>query len=267
MFIVFEGIDGCGKSTQARMLYEYLSTEGHNVLLTAEPTKNVIGSCVREILASGEEIDPRALALLFTADRYEHIEKEILPALAANRIVVSERYYYSTVAYQAAQGVDFEWLKKINDLAMGKQPDIVFLLDVGPDFALPKIHEKDNKFLERLEHLKKRVEELRKQYLNKRKMLQGRFNTKKAAGVVVAMSRELECAEEEYQKEKSKYLKFRRFERPTTLEAEADKYDVFLGRVRANYLMFDGLTVLDGTRPANEVFEDVKKKVSIRLGL
>jgi thymidylate kinase len=160
-----------------------------------------------------------------------------------------------------------EWLKQINDLAMRQPPDITFLLDVGPEFALPKIHEKDNKFIERLDHLKMRVEELRKQYLNKRKTLRGKFNTKKAASMVVSLSRELEAAEEDYLKEKSKYLKFKRFERPTTLEAEADKYDVFLGRVRANYLMFDGLTVIDGTRPANEVFEDVKKKVSVRLGL
>jgi dTMP kinase len=267
MFIVLEGIDGCGKSTQAHMLSDWLTSVGRSVLLTAEPTRNVIGSCVREVLASGEEVDPRALALMFTADRYEHLKKEVEPALAAGRIVVSERYYYSTVAYQAAQGVDLQWLKDVNAYALQNKPDLAFLLDVSPSFALPKIQEKDKKFLDHLAELRKHAEEMRKQYLNKRKMLRDRLNSKKAADALVGFSRSLERAEDEYAQEKSKYLKFKRFERPTTLESEADKYDVFLERVRTNYLCFEDLLRVDGSQPAEAVFEELKKQVSARLGI
>lgn len=261
MFIVLEGIDGCGKSTQAKLLGDWLKSEGYSVLLTAEPTHKGIGSFVREILASGEEIDPMALALLFTADRCEHLRNEIEPALAVGKVVISERYYYSTVAYQAAQGVSWDWLLTINSYALNHKPDLVFLLDVGPDFALPKIQEKDRRFLERIQNLKKKVLELRKQYLNKRKMLRDRLGSKKAAQTLVGLTRALEDAEEEYIREKSKYLKFRRFERPTTLESDAEKYDVFLNKVRRKYLNFSEMIRLDGTQPVEDVFEEIKVNV------
>jgi len=136
MFIVFEGIDGCGKSTQARLLAEWLEKEGHCVLLTAEPTRGRIGLFIREILSGKEKVDPKTLALLFTADRYEHLMNEIAPALSAGNFVVSERYYHSTIAYQSAQGVDSEWLFELNCFAL--KPDVTFFLDVKPEEAMER---------------------------------------------------------------------------------------------------------------------------------
>lgn len=130
MFIVLEGIDGCGKSTQAKLLADWLSAKGKEVLLTAEPTKGRIGVFLREILSGKTVVDPKTLSLLFTADRYEHLCTEIEPALKRNAIVVSERYYHSTICYQAAQGVDWNWLVGINKFA--RRPDCTFLLDVPP---------------------------------------------------------------------------------------------------------------------------------------
>ncbi|MFH1404018.1 MAG: dTMP kinase [Candidatus Altiarchaeota archaeon] len=130
-FIVLEGIDGCGKSTHARLLAEWLVKEGRDVVLTAEPTDGKIGVFIREVLSGRETVDPKTLSMLFTADRYEHLLNRIEPALAEGKIVVSERYYYSTIAYQSAQGVDWNWLFEINKFA--RKPDLTILLDVKPD--------------------------------------------------------------------------------------------------------------------------------------
>lgn len=130
MFVVLEGIDGCGKSTHARLLTDWLESEGKAVRLTAEPTKGKIGLFIREILSGNHSVDPKTLALLFTADRYEHINREIEPALDEGKIIISERYYHSTIAYQESQGVDREWLIDINKFA--RKPDITILLDVEP---------------------------------------------------------------------------------------------------------------------------------------
>jgi dTMP kinase len=129
MFIVLEGIDGCGKSTHAKMLARWLQSRGYEVLLTAEPTKGKIGKMIRKVLSGDVSLEPAALALLFAADRVEHV-KEIQAALDASKIVVCERYYHSNIAYQGAQGVDRQWLLKINEFA--PKPDLVFLLDLDP---------------------------------------------------------------------------------------------------------------------------------------
>ncbi len=261
MFLVIEGIDGCGKTTQARLLYEWLVKEGYDALLTAEPTNNAIGSCLKEILSSGEEIDPHALALLFTSDRYEHIKKEIEPALQEKKIVVSERYYHSTVAYQAAQGVEREWLMTLNSFAIENKPDITLLLDIGPDVAIPKIQEKDREFRELIEHAHRKVNEARKHYMNNRKAMYGKLNQKKAVEDLMDSYKRFERAKEEYEREKSKYLKFEKFERPTTLESETARYNLFLERVRENYLRFDDVNRIDGSKPVERVFEDIRSAV------
>jgi len=130
MFIVLEGIDGCGKSTQSKLLSKWLKEHGKDVVLTAEPTKNEIGKFIREVLAGNHEVDAKTLALLFTADRYEHLKTLVEPALKEGKIVVSERYYYSTIAYQEAQGVERRWLIEMNKFA--RKPDITIVLDVDP---------------------------------------------------------------------------------------------------------------------------------------
>ncbi|HDN83378.1 MAG TPA: dTMP kinase [Candidatus Altiarchaeales archaeon] len=141
MFIVLEGIDGSGKSTHSKLLGDFLRERGYNVLLTSEPTNGKIGMLIREILAGKEKVDPKTLALLFTADRYEHIEKEIEPALKENKIVISERYYHSTIAYQSAQGVEKEWLFQLNRFAI--KPDLVIVLDLKPEVALKRVKSRE----------------------------------------------------------------------------------------------------------------------------
>lgn len=130
MFIVLEGIDGCGKTSQARKLSDWLRGEGKPVFLTTEPTCGKIGILIRQILSGEEKVDPKALALLFTADRIEHIKKEVEPALSDGKVVVSERYAHSTIAYQSVQGVSKDWLIELNAFALN--PDVTFLLDVDP---------------------------------------------------------------------------------------------------------------------------------------
>lgn len=132
MFIVLEGIDGCGKSTQAKLIGRWLRQEKKKkVLLTAEPTKNRIGVLIRRILSGKEKASPEALALLFTADRFQHLKDEVNLALAKGKIVICERYYYSTIAYQSAQGLDWGWLLSLNKFA--RKPDLTILIDVNPN--------------------------------------------------------------------------------------------------------------------------------------
>ena len=132
--IVFEGIDGCGKSTHAEKLAKWLKKEGHDVLHTKEPSKGPIGILLRQYLKM--DAPPRVDALLFTADRAEHLKNEINPALEEGKIVLCERYIYSTIAYQAAQGLEWEWLVDLNSFAT--KPDLTILLDLRPDIAVKR---------------------------------------------------------------------------------------------------------------------------------
>ncbi len=112
-FIVLDGPDGAGTTTQARLLSERLEKEGHSVVLTAEPTDGPIGEWIRELLRSGT-MTPLALQILFSADRARHIETVIEPALKAGKVIVSDRYWYSTIAYAEAQGLDTTPLLELN---------------------------------------------------------------------------------------------------------------------------------------------------------
>lgn len=135
MFIAVEGIDGSGKGTQCRLLSRWVKEKGHDTFLTQEPTSGAIGQLLREVLKKGE-LEPRAEALLFAADRTEHV-KEISQKLAEGQVVISERYLYSSIAYQGASGVSIKWLTEINRFA--PVPDIVLYLDVQPEVGLERI--------------------------------------------------------------------------------------------------------------------------------
>lgn len=127
-FIVIEGIDGSGKGTQADLLKKRLIEIGREVFLTSEPTGTPTGKLIREHLAD-PFLDDEALALLFASDRIEHLEKEIRPALESGKIVISDRYVYSSIAYQG-QRVDMDWVGDINKYS--DRPDLVILLDMDP---------------------------------------------------------------------------------------------------------------------------------------
>jgi len=156
MFIVFEGLDGSGQSTQAKLLKDYLEKERNlSVVLTKEPTdKPPIGDLIRQILRKEISVSPAALQLLFCADRSEHLEQVIKPALKKNQWVISDRYFYSTVVY-GSLNLDVEWLIKLNEQFL--IPDVVFLLKVRPEICLQRIDENRDKreFFEESDKLKR----------------------------------------------------------------------------------------------------------------
>jgi dTMP kinase len=142
-FIVIEGIDGAGTTTQSRLLGERLRAAGRKVHVTAEPSGGAIGALVRQVLsgrlrgrAPDGPFDPEALALLFAADRLDHARSEILPALAAGLDVVSDRYTLSSLAYQSLTTGDAAWVEQIN--ARAPAPDVTILLEVVPAVAFAR---------------------------------------------------------------------------------------------------------------------------------
>ena len=135
-FITFEGIDGSGKSTQLRLLGNFLRTNGCDALLTREPGGTTLGLRLRAALLDAmEEVDPLTELLVFAADRAQHVRRMLLPALAAGRVVISDRYADATVAYQGAgRGFPPELISQIVQLATeGLKPDLTLLFDLSID--------------------------------------------------------------------------------------------------------------------------------------
>ena len=141
-FIVFEGIDGSGKSTQARLLAARLEAEGKKVHLTFEPTNYRIGSILRRVLTGQETADEHTIAALFLADRLDHIhhpEYGMLALLKAGHTVICDRYYYSSYAYHS-QHMDMDWVIQANSVAaQALRPDVVFYMDLTPEAAMDRI--------------------------------------------------------------------------------------------------------------------------------
>lgn len=135
--IVFEGIDGTGKSTQIVLLGEYLRRAGHEVLITREPTNGIYGRKIRSLYADRKQISRREELDLFLADRREHCELELLPALKAGTIVLCDRYFLSTVAYQGANG--FDPLSILNDNNFAPDPDLALIFEVSIATSLKRI--------------------------------------------------------------------------------------------------------------------------------
>jgi len=174
-FIVIEGIDGAGKSTQAKLLAEWFEKKGYEVVLTKEPTDTAFGKLIRRlVLTGGKEgiidgarISHEAEALLFAADRAEHVHKLIKPSLEAGKVVISDRYFYSSLAYQWARGLDLEWLIDLNRFAI--RPDLVILLDLPVKESMKRINGRSIKTeFDKIVELQKKV---RENYLE----LAGRF--------------------------------------------------------------------------------------------
>ncbi len=140
MFITFEGPDGSGKTTQARLLAEHLRRRGYTVVLTREPGGTPIGDQIRAILHDPRNtaMDARAEILLFSASRAQHVARLIRPALARGEIVISDRYADSTLAYQGyGRGLDLESLREITAFATGGlTPSLTLYLDIAPQDGL-----------------------------------------------------------------------------------------------------------------------------------
>jgi dTMP kinase len=138
-FITFEGIDGSGKSTQLRLLANFLSTNGVDVLLTREPGGTTLGRRLRAALLDAQEtVDPLTELLVFAADRAQHVRRLLRPALAEGQVVISDRYADATVAYQGAgRGFEPELISEIVQLATeGLVPDLTLLFDVPVDESM-----------------------------------------------------------------------------------------------------------------------------------
>ncbi|MDB4958050.1 MAG: thymidylate kinase [Myxococcales bacterium] len=141
--IVIEGLDGAGTTTQAKRLVEYLNAQGKPAHLTREPSDGPIGKLIREMLTgghaiAGEKIAQSTFGLLFAADRLDHMQREVEPALRAGTIVVSDRWYHSSLAYQGT-GADRDWIATIN--ARAHRPDITVFLKVRPEIAAKRRHD------------------------------------------------------------------------------------------------------------------------------
>lgn len=135
--IVLEGLDGAGTTTQARLVVEALRQKGRSVHLTREPSDGPVGQLVREMLVGKHGIDGQPLSqitfsLLFAADRIDHLQREVEPALARGEVVVSDRWYHSSLAYQGT-GAERAWIQVLNQRA--RRPDLTILLRVDPETA------------------------------------------------------------------------------------------------------------------------------------
>lgn len=166
IFIVLEGIDGAGKSTQARLLAKWFEKRGYDVVLTKEPTDTAFGKLIRRLVLTGgregiidgAKISHEAEALLFAADRAEHVKKLIEPSLKAGKVVISDRYFYSSLAYQWARGLDLEWLINLNKFAI--RPDLVILLDLPVKESMKRINGRQLKSeFDKIVELQKKVRE------------------------------------------------------------------------------------------------------------
>ena len=135
--IVLEGLDGAGTTTQSRRLVEHLRSRGQLAHLTREPSDGPIGRLIREMLTGNHalpdgRIGQSTFGLLFAADRLDHLQREVEPRLAAGAIVVSDRWYHSSLAYQGT-GADRDWIATLN--ARARRPDLTIFLQVRPEIA------------------------------------------------------------------------------------------------------------------------------------
>lgn len=140
-FVCVEGLDASGKTTQAKLLTENLRRNGFDAVYTTEPSSGQVGRLIRSFVLNREDRVPIELeALLFAADRVDHVEGEIKPLLKQGKVVVCDRYVYSSLAYQGATGLDVEWIEYVNRFAL--RPDQAILLDVPTDVVLGRLKRK-----------------------------------------------------------------------------------------------------------------------------
>jgi len=157
-FIVLEGLDGSGKSTQAKLLVQNLIKHGRDAVYMKEPTEGEWGQKIREIAVKGRgNVTPEQELDYFIKDREEDATQNILPALDSGKVVVMDRYIYSNIAYQGALGIDIELIKEKN--RKFPKPDILFFLDAPPETGIGRINDQRtggaNVGYEKIEYLQK----------------------------------------------------------------------------------------------------------------
>lgn len=142
LFITFEGADGCGKSTQLNLLAEYLTKKGFEVVVTREPGAKGLGEKIREILLNyNGPVSDRCESFLFLADRAQHIDMIVNPAVEAGKIVLCDRHTDSTVAYQGyGRQLPLDRIKMLNEIAVnGRHPDLTFVFDIDVETSMKRV--------------------------------------------------------------------------------------------------------------------------------
>jgi len=176
LLIAIEGIDGAGKTTQSKILYDKLEQENLDVCLLHEPTDSTWGRKIQEIARNGRQnIGPKQEFELFHLDRKEDVEKHIIPALKKNMIVIMDRYYFSSVAYQGALGLNPDFIEKKSE-KIAPRPLLTIILDVQPRIALLRIK---NRARTKKNHFE------RERYLTKvRKIFKERFEDRPGVAII-----------------------------------------------------------------------------------
>jgi dTMP kinase len=174
LFIAFEGIDGSGKSTQVKLLAQKLENEGHKVYTTCEPTDSPIGKIIRDIFSHKLAGDHRTIAGLFVADRLDHLLNKtsgILKLLEDGYTVITDRYYFSSYAYQSPY-MDLDWVINANSLSAGLlRPDLNIYIDISPEISIERI-KKGRTSVELYETLEN-LQNVRKKYFEVMELLKG----------------------------------------------------------------------------------------------
>lgn len=154
ILIVFEGIDGSGKTTQAEILLDKLQERGVDAVYFQEPTRGKWGRLIKEKALIADSLSPQEELDLFQKDRRDNVEKNLKPALKKRKVVILDRYYFSTMAYQGARGIDPERIRKTNE-KFAVKPHLVFILDVEASKALQRIADRrrKDKLFEREDYL------------------------------------------------------------------------------------------------------------------
>ena len=167
-FIVFEGLDGSGTTTQANLLFRYLKKQGKKVYLTGEPTRSLTGGLIEGQISGDWQSSPECLQLLFTADRAHHLEKGMIPLLKKGITVICTRYILSTLAYGSIDIKDSQWLMNLNKKFIWS--DITFLLKVSPKTCIQRI--KKERFHKELFEEEDKLKKVLKNYIKFAKKLE-----------------------------------------------------------------------------------------------
>jgi len=198
LFITFEGADGCGKTTQLKLLAEYLTNKGLEVIITREPGAKGLGEKVREILLNYDgEVSDRCESFLFLADRAQHIDMIINPAIAQGKVVLCDRHTDSSVAYQGyGRGLSIERINMLNNLAVnGRYPDMTLVFDIDVETSMKRVGDEKDRMesagMEFFNRVRDGYLEIAKQEPNRVKVLDARKSIDEINKDVIELIEEL----------------------------------------------------------------------------
>ncbi len=198
LFITFEGIDGCGKTTQINLLKEYLENKGYNVLVTREPGAIGLGEKLREILLNYDgDVSSNCESFLFLADRAQHIDTIIKPAIDNGTIVLCDRHTDSTVAYQGyGRELNLKQIHYLNNIATNNiKPDITFILDIDVETSLERIGKNRDRMesagIDFFNRVRNGYIEISKQEPNRAKLINGKNSIEEIKNQIIEMLNEI----------------------------------------------------------------------------